>query len=80
MARNTSVTLGQHFEKFVSNQVTDGRFGSTSEVVREGLRLLEDREVKLAALRLALLDGEKSGIAEYSLEQINRELDQEHSA
>lgn len=80
MARNTSVTLGQHFEKFVSKQVTDGRFGSTSEVVREGLRLLEDREVKLAALRLALLDGEKSGIAEYSLEQINRELEQEHSA
>jgi antitoxin ParD1/3/4 len=77
MAKNTSIFLKPHFDEFVSHQVSQGRFGSTSEVVRAGLRLLEDREVKLAALRKALIEGEESGFTEYSLDQLNRELDEE---
>lgn len=61
MARSTSVTLGDHFEKFVDHQVDSGRYGTVSEVVREGLRLLEDHESRLEALRAALIEGEMSG-------------------
>jgi antitoxin ParD1/3/4 len=51
MRKNTSIALGDHFQKFVQELVSQGRFGSTSEVVRAGLRLLEEQDVKLAALR-----------------------------
>lgn len=77
MSKNTSITLGQHFEAFIAQQVTEGRFASASEVVRAGLRLLEDDEKKLAALRLLLEDGEQSGRAEYSYEGLMHELDDE---
>ena len=63
MARNTSVTLGEHFSDFVDVQIKDGRFSNVSEVVRAGLRLLEDAETKQRALREALLAGEASGPA-----------------
>jgi antitoxin ParD1/3/4 len=61
MAKNTSIVLGEHFDRFIANQMSAGRYGSASEVVRQGLRLLEEHEHKLAALRLALVEGEKSG-------------------
>ena len=61
MARNTSISLGDHFASFVDQQVQDGRYGSASDVVRAGLRLLEENEAKLQALRAALIEGEKSG-------------------
>ena len=61
MARNTSVSLGDHFAGFVDQQVQSGRYGSVSDVVRAGLRLLEDREAQNAALRAELLKGEASG-------------------
>lgn len=61
MAKNTSISLGEHFTSFVEQQVAQGRFGSTSEVVRAGLRLLEEHEAKVAALRAALVEGEQSG-------------------
>jgi len=64
MARNTSISLGDHFSSFVERQVTQGRYGSTSEVVRAGLRLLEEYETRLKALRAALIEGENSGTPE----------------
>lgn len=71
MSKNTSVSLGRHYDAFVRRQVRGGRFGTASEVIRAGLRLLEEDEARLAALRTALDDGERSGFAEdYSLEAI----------
>lgn len=61
MAKNTSMILGDHFEKFIGAQLADGRYGSVSEVVRAALRLLEERETNLERLRQALIDGEQSG-------------------
>lgn len=63
MAKNTSISLGDHFEKFISGQIKSGRYGSASEVVRASLRLLEEHEQRIGALQQALIDGEKSGDA-----------------
>jgi len=79
MAKNTSVTLGDHYEKFVAGQVAEGHFGSASEAIRAGLRLLEEREARIAILRRALIEGEESGRAEYSLEGLLAELNAEIS-
>jgi antitoxin ParD1/3/4 len=79
MQKNTSVTLGAHYEKFISQEVAQGRFGSTSEAIRAGLRLLEERQTRLSLLRRALEQGEKSGTAEYSLSSLIQELDSEDS-
>ncbi|WP_320170519.1 type II toxin-antitoxin system ParD family antitoxin [Maridesulfovibrio sp.] len=75
MQKNTSVTLGHHFDDFIANQVKEGRFNSASEAIRAGLRLLEEREAKVKALQLALIEGEKSGVADYSIENLSAELD-----
>ena len=77
MNKNTSVTIGAHYEKFISKQIAQGHFGSTSEAIRAGLRLLEERETKLSLLRRALTEGEKSGKADYSLKSLIDELDDE---
>ena len=77
MSKNTSVTIGAHYEKFISQQVAHGHFGSASEAIRAGLRLLEEREAKLSLLRRALVDGEESGTADYFLEGLLAELDRE---
>lgn len=61
MARNTSVSLGDHFADFVDAQVRSGRYGSASDVLRAGLRLLEEHEAKVKALEAALVAGEESG-------------------
>ena len=61
MPRNTSVSLGKHFTGFISAQVDAGRYGSASDVVRAGLRLLEEHEAKVKALQDALIAGEQSG-------------------
>ena len=62
MARNTSISLGDHFADFIDQQVEQGRYGSASDVGRAGLRLLEAEETKLMVLRQALIDGEQSGV------------------
>jgi antitoxin ParD1/3/4 len=75
--KNTSVTLGEHFEKFLVRQIETGRYGSASEAIRAGLRLLEERETRLEALRHALIEGEQSGTSDYSLQGILDELESE---
>lgn len=64
MAMNTSISLDDHFASFHSEQVESGRYQTASEVIRAGLRLLEEREAHLTALRAALVNGEMSGEAE----------------
>jgi antitoxin ParD1/3/4 len=64
MSQNTSISLDDHFADFLSREVSSGRYRSASEVVRAGLRLLEDQETQLAALRAALVAGENSGAPE----------------
>jgi antitoxin ParD1/3/4 len=61
MSRNTSISLGEHFATFVDAQVESGRYGSVSDVVRAGLRLLEAHETQIRALQEALKAGELSG-------------------
>ena len=62
--KTTSVALGQHFEEFIQASIMSGRYNNASEVVRSGLRLLEDREQKMAALRSDIEKGLNSGIEE----------------
>ena len=77
MPKNTSMTLGDHFDSFIAQQIAEGRYASASEVVRAGLRMLEDNEHKIATLRRLLEEGENSGTAEYSYEGLMNELDDE---
>ena len=63
MGRNTSVSLGNYFENFVDNRVSEGRFKNASEVIRAGLRLLESEENKVIILKNAIKEGIESGIA-----------------
>jgi len=79
MARNTSITLGGHFDEFISQQLAEGRYGSASEVIRAALRLLEERDEKVRALRQALREGEASGFESYSLKSVISELDRSAS-
>lgn len=63
MGRNTSISLGDHFESFIEQSINDGRFNNASEVVRAGLRLLEDEENRIIALRNKINEGLESGRA-----------------
>ena len=63
MGRNTSVSLGNYFEDFVDNKVSQGRYKNASEVIRAGLRLLEEEENKMQILKNAIQEGIDSGIA-----------------
>lgn len=69
-----NVSVGPKWESFVAKAVESGRYGSASEVVREGLRLVEEREAKLAALREMVQASIAEG-GDYSDEDIGRELD-----
>ena len=61
MERNTSISLGDHFENFVDDKISTGRFKTASEGIRAGLRLLEEEESKIMALRKAIDEGFESG-------------------
>ena len=61
MSKIASFSLGDHFSTFIEGQIAAGRFGSASDVVHAGLRLLEEKETRLAVLRVALAEGEASG-------------------
>ncbi|MET0759216.1 MAG: type II toxin-antitoxin system ParD family antitoxin [Flavobacterium sp.] len=63
MGKNTSISLGNHFETFVEKSISKGRFQNASEVIRAGLRMLEEEENKILALRNAIQEGIQSGIA-----------------
>jgi antitoxin ParD1/3/4 len=63
MSKDTSVSVDRHFADFIERQVQAGRYDSSSDVVRAGLRLLEEQELKIERLRAALLEGERSGEA-----------------
>ena len=64
MNKNTSVSLGDHFDTFIRKTVSKGRFKNASEVIRAGLRLLEEEESKVIALKAAIQEGVDSGLAE----------------
>jgi antitoxin ParD1/3/4 len=64
MGKNTSISLGDHFESFIEDSVNQGRFNNASEVVRAGLRLLEDEEERINNLKQAVKEGLASGTAE----------------
>ncbi|SHG24413.1 antitoxin ParD1/3/4 [Salegentibacter echinorum] len=79
MAKNTSISLGNHFEEFIKEEVKSGRYGSVSEVIRSALRLLEREEKKERELIKALEIGEQSGFVEdfdpnQNLKELHREF------
>jgi len=78
----TSLSLGEHWEVFIKNEVASGRYGSASEVVRDALRHMEDYNSRLAALRAHLAEGEAQAlqgdfVQDYSIDNLLSELDQE---
>ena len=63
MRKNTSVSLGSYFDRFVESNISQGRYKNASEVIRAGLRLLEEEEERLTALKVSIQQGIDSGIA-----------------
>lgn len=61
MSKNTSIILGGHFDQFIQAEIESGRYTSASEVIRNGLRLLESEKQKMTAIKEALVVGEQSG-------------------
>jgi antitoxin ParD1/3/4 len=77
--KNTSVSLGEKLEKFAARQVASGAYGSVSEVLRAGVRLLAEREAKIDALRHMLIEGENSGPSTpWDLEEFLKQRRAEH--
>ncbi len=81
MARTVTVTLGHHYEEFVKTNIAGGRYNNVSEMVRAGLRRLEEDEARLAAIRAALIEGEESGVVEdFDPEEFLKSLNAEYDA
>jgi antitoxin ParD1/3/4 len=79
MSRTTSVTIGSQLDEFVGQLIATGRYGSTSEVVRSALRLLERQEKQTTALKMAIEAGEQSGQCSLSLHGIAAKVKQKHN-
>jgi len=78
----TSLSLGEHWENFIKNEITSGRYGSASEVVRDALRTMEERKSKLDALRNHLAQGAEQARAgefvdEFTMDTLINDLDNE---
>ena len=78
----TSLSLGEHWEVFIKNEVASGRYGSASEVIRDALRHMEEHNSKLEVLRAHLAEGEQQAlngefVDDYSVETLLNELDRE---
>ncbi len=81
MARTVTVTLGPHYEGFIQENIAGGRYNNVSEVIRAGLRRLEEDEMRLAAIRTALVEGEESGIVEdFNPDQFLKNLNADYDA
>ena len=81
MSKNTSITLGNHFDDFVQDRISAGRYKNASEVIRAGLRLLEEEENKVVALKQAIQEGIDSGIVEdFDPEQFLQNLKAQRSS
>lgn len=78
MPRTTSVTIGSQLDDFIGKLIESGRYGSTSEVVRSALRLLERQENQMTALRNAVEAGERSGESDITLRDIAAQVKQKH--
>ena len=74
--KNTSIALGEHFDQYIAEQLASGRYRTASEIIRESLRMHQERELQISAMRVAIESGVTSGIDEsFSFEGLNRELD-----
>lgn len=79
MGKNTSISLGNHFEEFINEELKSGRYNSVSEIIRSALRLLESEEKKERELIKALKAGEESGFAEdFDPKEHLKELHRKH--
>ena len=79
MGKNTSISIGSHFDEFIQGEVKSGKYGSVSEVIRSALRLLEREEKKERELIKALEIGEKSGFVEnFNPKEHLQELHRKH--
>lgn len=79
---NTSLSLGEHWEVFIRNEVSSGRYGSASEVVRDALRTLETQKTRMEALRIHLAEGAAQAragvfVKDYSVDKVIAALDSE---
>lgn len=78
----TSLSLGEHWEQFIKNEIAGGRYGSASEVVRDALRFMEERKHKLEVLRSHLAEGAAQArqgkfVTDYSVDKIIERLDKQ---
>ena len=76
--KNTSISLGSHFDEFIKSQISDGRYKNVSEVIRAGLRILEDEESKTKALKAAIQKGlDSPSISDFDFKENLKKLKQE---
>lgn len=75
MSRTTSITIGPQLDEFIGGMVASGRFGNASEVVRAGLRLLEQQEQQTEYLRREIQKGLDSGISDRTIDEISADVE-----